>query len=67
MRGSEFVFDCVQLLHYKFHYINPNRGGSDIDSLYNVKNKKPTIKPINKNHNKCFQYAIAVALNCDIN
>ena len=26
MRCSEFVFDYVQLLHYKCHKINPNRG-----------------------------------------
>ena len=30
MRGSEFVFDYVQLLYYKFHEINLNRGGSYI-------------------------------------
>ena len=28
MKGSEFVFSCVQLLYYKCHKINPNRGGS---------------------------------------
>ena len=28
MKGSEFVFDCVQLLYYKCHKINPNRGES---------------------------------------
>ena len=26
MRGSEFVFNYVQLLYYKFHKINLNRG-----------------------------------------
>ena len=31
MKGSEFVFDHVQLLYYKCHKINPNRGGSYID------------------------------------
>ena len=33
MKGSEFVFDSVDLLYYKFHKISPNRGGSHIDSL----------------------------------
>ena len=33
MEGSEFVFDCVQLLYYKCHKISPNRGGSYIDSF----------------------------------
>ena len=28
MRGSEFVFDYVQLLYYKFHKRNFNHGGS---------------------------------------
>ena len=32
MKGIEFVFDQVNLLHYKCHKINPNRGGSNIDS-----------------------------------
>ena len=26
-RGSYFIFDCVRLLYYKCHEINPNRGG----------------------------------------
>ena len=26
MEGSEFLFDYVQLLYYKWHKINPNRG-----------------------------------------
>ena len=32
MKDSEFVFDYVQLLYYKCHKINPNRGRSYIDS-----------------------------------
>ena len=32
MWGSQFVFDYVQLLYYKCHTINLNRGGSYIDS-----------------------------------
>ena len=32
VKGSEFVFDYVQLLYYKCHKINQNRGGSYIDS-----------------------------------
>ena len=28
MKGSEFVFDYVQLLYYIYHKINPNRDGS---------------------------------------
>ena len=32
MKISEFVLDFVQLLYYKCHKINLNRGGSNIDS-----------------------------------
>ena len=63
MKGSELVFNYVQLLYYKFHKINPNRGGSYMDSPDWVKNKKATINPINKIDNKCFQYTVTVALN----
>ena len=59
---SEFVFDYVNLLYYKCHKINPNRGGSYIDSSDWIKNKKVSISPINKKY-KCFQYAVTVALN----
>ena len=48
MKCSEFVFDYVHLLYYKFHKINPNRGGSYIDSYDVIKIKKATINPINK-------------------
>ena len=43
--------------------INSNLGGSYIDSLEWMKNKKATINPINKKDNKCFQYTVIVALN----
>ena len=33
MKGSDFVFDYVYLLHYKCHKINLNRDGSYIDFL----------------------------------
>ena len=32
MKDIEFVFDFVQLLHYKCHKINPNCVGSYLDS-----------------------------------
>ena len=62
MKGSEFVFDYVQLLYYKCHKINFNRGRSSIVSPDWIKNKA-TINLINKKDNKCFQYAVAVVLN----
>ena len=63
MEGIHFVFSYVNLLYYKCHKINPNRGGSSIDSPDWIKNKKVTINPITKKDDKCFQYAVKVALN----
>ena len=62
MRGSQFVFDSIDLLCYKLHKISLNRGGSYIDYPEWLKNKKATINPKN-NYDKCFQYALTVALN----
>ena len=63
MRGCDFIFEYVQLLYYKCHKINVNRVGSYIDSPDWIKSKKATINPTNKKDNKCFQYAVTVALN----
>ena len=62
MRGSEFIFDIVDLLYYNLNKISLSRGGSYIDSAKWIKNKKATISPKN-NDEKCFQYALTVALN----
>ena len=48
MQGSELVFDYANLLYYKCQKINPNNGGSYIDSTDWVKNKRTTIISINK-------------------
>ena len=61
---SEFVFDSVDLLHYKLHKINLNRSGSYVDSPKWLKHKKATINPKNDD-DKCFQYAITAALNIE--
>ena len=65
MKGVEFVLNYVQSLYYRCHKINPNRGESYIDSPDWIKNKKVTINPINKK-DKCFQYAVTVALNHEV-
>ena len=62
VKGSEFVFDSIDLLYYKLHKISLNRGGSYIDSTEWLKNKKATINPKN-NDGKYFQFAITEALN----
>ena len=63
MKGSSFVFYCATSLYYKCHKINLDRGGSYIDSPKWIKYKRAKINPINKNHNKCFQYTTTVTLN----
>ena len=58
MIGSEFVlfhlcsfiFDYVHLMYYKCDKINPNRGGSYVDSPKWIKNKKAAINDINKKY-----------------
>ena len=62
MRGSEFAYDNVDAFYYNFNKVSLSRGGSYIDSPKWLKNKKATINPKN-NDNKCFQYALTVALN----
>ena len=63
MKGSEFDFDGVNVLHYDLNKISLDRGVSHIDSPEWIKNKKATINPKNKKDDKCFQYALTVALN----
>ena len=62
MRGSDLIFDSVQLLYYKCYKINFKRGGSYIDFPDWMKKKKATINTKHKG-DKCFQYAATVALN----
>ena len=64
MKGSDFEFDGVNFLYYDFNKISLNRGGSYIDSPKWLKYKKSTINPKN-NDDKCFQYAVTLALNLD--
>ena len=54
MRGSEFIFDSVDLLYYNLQKISLKRKGSSyIDSPKWLKNKKAA-NPKN-NDNNCFQ------------
>ena len=61
-KRSEFVYDSVDLLCYHLHKISLKRGKSFTDSPEWLKNKKKTTNPKNKD-NKCFKYAITIALN----
>ena len=64
MKGSDFDFDGVNFLYYDFNKISLNRGRSYIDSPKWLKDKKSTINPKN-NDDKCFQYAVTLAINLD--
>ena len=64
MRGLDFEFDGINFLYYNFNKTSINRGGSCIDSPKWLKDKKSTINPKN-NDDKCFQYAVTLALNLD--
>ena len=64
MRGSDFIFDCVNSPYQKGHEINLKCSGSYIGSPGGIKKKKAKINPGNDD-DKCFLYAAAIPLNCD--
>ena len=49
MKSIVFLFDYVHLLYYKCHKINPNRGGSYIDSPDWIK-KKNVFNTLEQSH-----------------
>ena len=44
-KGSDFIFDSVQLVYYKYHKVNFKCAGSYIDYPYWIKKKKAKINP----------------------
>ena len=62
MRGSGFIFYSIDAPYYDLNKVSLSRGRSYIDSPEWLKNKKATTNPKN-NDDKCFQYALTVALN----
>ena len=63
MRGSSYVFHHDKLLEYHFHKISISRGSSYIPTLDWIANKKCTINPKNTKDNRCYLYAIVIALS----
>ena len=61
--GSGYVYDNVEVLGIHFHKMEVKRGSSYIESPEWIKNKKATINPQNTKDNRCFLYAITIALN----
>ena len=54
MRGSDFIFYCINLIHYKCDKISFKCRRSYIDSPDQIKKGKSNNKPKNDD-NKCFQ------------
>ena len=63
IKGSNFVFESVDLLDYKFHRVSLNRGGWYIKSPKWLENKKATVKPKNDYNDECLRWSINSALN----
>ena len=62
-RGSEFIPDSVELLHYHFQRIDIRRAESYIISPDWIASKKATINPKNEKDNECFKWSIIAGLN----
>ena len=63
IKGSDFVFESVDLMDYKLHRVRLNRGGSCIKSPKWLENKKAVINPKNENDDECLRWSIICALN----
>ena len=63
IKGSDFVFESVDLLDYKLHRVCLNRGGSYIKSPEWLENKKAVINSKNKNDDECLRWSVICALN----
>ena len=61
--GGNYMFERVDILDIHIHNIKLKRGKPYIKSSEWISSKKATINPKNTKDNKCFQYAITVALN----
>ena len=68
MRRSEFAFDYIESLNYIFHKVDLKRSRSYIETPEWLKSKGAAINCQNgddDDDDKCFQYAITIALNYD--
>ena len=63
IKGSNFVFESVDILDYKLHRVRLNTGGSYIKSPKWLENKKTTINPKNADDNECLRWSIISALS----
>ena len=58
IRGSNFIFESVDLLDYKLHRVLLKSGGSYIKPPKWLENKKALINPKNENDDECLQWSI---------
>ena len=58
IKGSDFVFECVDLMDYKLHRVRLRRGGSYIKSPEWLENKKAIINPKNESDDECLRWAM---------
>ena len=63
IKGSDFVFESVDLMDYKLHRVRLNRGGLYIESPEWLANKKAAINPKNENDDECLQWSTICVLN----
>ena len=62
IKGSDFVFESVDLIDYKLHRVRFNRCGSCIKSSKWLENKKAVINLKNENDDECLRWSIICAL-----
>ena len=63
IKGSDFVFESVELMNCKLQRVRLRRGGSYVKSPELLLHKEATINPKNKDDLECFRWSTISALN----
>ena len=63
IKGSDIVFESVDLMDYKLHRVRLKRGASYIKSTEWLENINAVTNPKNKNDDECLPWSINCALN----
>ena len=63
IKCSDYIFNHVNSLEYHFHKVSLNRGSLYMPQPEWISHKKSTLNPYNHSDNRCFLYAIVIALN----
>ena len=67
IKGGDFVFENVDILDYKLHWVRVKRGGSYIKSPKWLEHKKASINPKNENDDECLPWSVISALHYNDN